>query len=77
MDIDEKDKGDRENSLVLLQVNCRSILNKSLGFWNLVDSYNPDIIIGTESWLKEEVSNAEVFRDDYTTFRRDSNTKDG
>ena len=35
-------------SLVLLQVNCRSIYNKALEFWNLVDTYNPDIIIGTE-----------------------------
>jgi hypothetical protein len=25
-------------SLVLLQVNCRSIYNKALEFWNLVDS---------------------------------------
>jgi hypothetical protein len=24
------------NSLVLMQVNCRSILNKSLEFWNLI-----------------------------------------
>jgi hypothetical protein len=30
------------NSLVLLQVNCRSILNKSSDFWNLVDIYNSD-----------------------------------
>jgi hypothetical protein len=36
-------------SLALLQVNCRSIYNKALEFWNLVDTYNPDIIIGTES----------------------------
>jgi hypothetical protein len=28
-----------------------------------------------ESWLREEISNAEVFRDDYTTFRRDRNTQ--
>jgi hypothetical protein len=66
-----------DNSLVLLQVNCRSILNKSLDFWNLVDTYNPDVIIGTESWLREEISNAEVFRDDNTTFRRDRNTRGG
>ena len=51
--------------LVLLQVNCRSICNKSLEFWNLIDTYNPDVVIGTESWLSEELSNAEVFRDDY------------
>jgi hypothetical protein len=39
--------------------------------------YNPDVIIGTESWLRQEVSNAEVFRDDYTTFMRDRNTRGG
>jgi len=39
--------------------------------------YNPDVIIGTESWLREEMNNAEVFRDDYTTFRRDRCTGGG
>jgi len=52
--------------LVLLQINCRSICNKTLEFWNLIDTYNPDVVIGTESWLSEE-----IFRDDYITFRRD------
>jgi len=33
--------------------------------------YNPVVVIGTESWLKEDVSNAEVFRADFTTIRRD------
>jgi hypothetical protein len=65
------------NSLVLLQINCRSILNKSLDFWNLVHTYNPDDIICTESWLIEEISNVEVFRDDYKTFRRERNTRGG
>ena len=54
-------------SLILLQVNCRIILNKASEFWNLVDTYNPDVIIGTESWLREESNNAEIFRDDNTT----------
>ena len=31
--------------LLLLQVNCRSILNKILEFWNLVDTYNLDVIM--------------------------------
>jgi len=39
------------NPLVLLQVNCRSIRNKILEFWNLIDTYNPDVVIGTKSWL--------------------------
>jgi hypothetical protein len=55
----------------VLQVNCRSIYNKALEFWNLVDTYNPDVVIGTESWLKEDISDAEVFRADFTIFRRD------
>lgn len=63
--------------LVLLQVNCRSICNKILEFWNMIDTYNPDVVIGTESWLSEEINNAEVFRDDYITFRRDRSSRGG
>jgi hypothetical protein len=62
-------------SLVLLQVNCRSIYNKALEFWNLVDTYNLDIVIGTESWLREEIGNTEIFRADLTTFRRDRHAR--
>ena len=61
----------------MLQVNCRCIYNKALEFWNLVDTYNPGIIIGTESWLKEEKGNTEIFRRDFTTFRRDSHARGG
>ena len=60
---------------VLLQVNCRSIYNKALNFWNL--THNPDVVIGTESWLSEEINNSEVFRADYTTIRTDSHTRGG
>jgi hypothetical protein len=64
-------------SLALLQVNCRSIYNKALEFWNLVDTYNPDIIIGMKSWLREEIGKAEIFRADFTIFRRDRNSWGG
>jgi len=47
-----------DKQLVLLQVNCRSIYNNALDFWNLIDTYNRDVIIGTESWLREEIGNA-------------------
>jgi hypothetical protein len=47
-------------SLVLLQINCRSIYNKDLEFWKLVNTYIPDIIIGTESCLSEEIGNTEI-----------------
>jgi hypothetical protein len=64
-------------SLVVLQVNCRSIYNKASEFWNSVDTYNPDVVIGTEPWLKEHINNAEVFRTDFTTFRRDRSARGG
>jgi len=63
--------------LVLLQVNCRSICNKILEFWNLIDTYKLDVVISTESWLSEEINNAELFRDDYITFRTDRCTRGG
>ena len=43
---------------------------------NLIDTYNPDVI-GTESWLSENICNAEVFRADNKTFRRDRHTHGG
>jgi len=36
------------------------------------DTYNTDVVIDKESWLSEEINNAEDLRDDYITFRRDS-----
>ena len=59
------------------QVNYRSICNNVLEFWNLIDTYNPDVVIGTESWLTEEINNAEIFRDVYITFRRDRCSRGG
>jgi hypothetical protein len=66
-----------DKPLVLLQVNCRSICYKILEFWNLIDTYNPDGVRGTESWLSKEINNAEVFRDNYITFRRNRCTRGG
>jgi hypothetical protein len=63
--------------LVLLQVNCRSIYNKILEFWNLIDTYNPDVVIGMESWLSEGIHNAEIFRGNYIVFRRDRHFRGG
>jgi hypothetical protein len=61
----------------LLQVNCRSICNKILEYRNLIDTYNPGVVIGTEPWQSEEINNAEVFRDDYITFRRHTCSRGG
>jgi hypothetical protein len=61
----------------MLQVNCRSICNKVLEFWILIETYNPDVLIGKESWLHEEINNVELFRGDYIAFRRDRCSRGG
>jgi len=64
-------------SLLVLQVNYRSVYNKALEFWNVVDTYNPDAVIGMASWLKQGIRNAEVFRAYFTTFRSDRSARGG
>ena len=66
-----------DTPLTLLQVNCRSICNKILEFWNLIDIYDSDVVIGTESWLINDIKNAEIFRGDYMVFRRDRCSRGG
>ena len=72
--VEPKTKG---KTLVFLQENAWSIYNNTLDNWNLIDTCNPDVIIGTESLLSEEISNADVFRGDYTNSRRDRHSRGG
>ena len=52
-------------------VNCQSIFAKKLLFENFVSVYTPDIIAGTESWLRTDIQNSEIFSDVYQVFRQD------
>ncbi len=70
-------KGSGEGILRLLQVNCRSIRSKIVEFETLIDTHRPDVIIGTESWLTEEINNAEIFSPSFITYRRDRKDKIG
>ncbi|XP_077997350.1 uncharacterized protein LOC144450581 [Glandiceps talaboti] len=57
-------------SLKFLNLNCQSVRAKLPNFLSLIDSEKPDIIIGTESWLNKNITNGEIFPDDYQAFRR-------
>jgi hypothetical protein len=52
-------------------LNFQSIKNKKAETLNIIDSYNPDIIIGTETWLNDPVHNSEIFPPNYNIYRRD------
>ena len=67
----------REGILRFFQVNCRSLGNKVLEFQSLVEIHGPDVVICTETWLKEEISDSEIFPRSYHKFRRDRINKGG
>jgi len=48
------------NELKVLTINFQSICNKREIFENLINSSDPDIIIGTETWLKPNILNSEL-----------------
>lgn len=59
------------NKFTILNLNFHSIKNKKAETLNIIDSYNPDIIIGTETWLNDSVHNSEIFPPNYNIYRRD------
>jgi hypothetical protein len=68
-----KAKQKRIKTLKIHILNCRSLrsIEKRSRFNILLESSNPDIIIGTESHLSPEYPTSEVFNQNYTTFRKD------
>ena len=72
-------KNNVKRSLKILVVNCRSIVDKKQEYENLITSTSPDIVIGTESWLKARHYDDEIFDLllGYTPFRRDRQEQTG
>ena len=70
-------KGKRHQSthLKIVNMNCQSIRSKLPTFEALLDGENPDIIVGTESWLNDTISTGEIFPPCYNVFRRDRETE--
>lgn len=52
-------------------MNCQSIRAKLAGFLGLVDEEDPDVIVGTESWLNPNITNGEIFPSNFQIFRKD------
>ena len=60
--------------LTCLLVNCQSVRNKVAELETIIDRYEPDIIIGNESWLHSGISSNEISSDSYSMFRKDRYT---
>ena len=68
-----------QGELILALLNCRSIrsVDKSREFNMFVREHNPDVILGTESWLSDDISDAEVFPPNYVAYRKDRGDRTG
>ena len=58
-------------SLRCLLLNCRSIKSKRAELEHVIEKYNPDLLLGTDSWLTPNINNGEIFPSGYTIFRKD------
>ena len=63
----------RKDNFKISIMNCQSINNKIPEFHTFLDSTDPDVVLGTESWLKAGTMNCEIFPDMYNVFRKDRN----
>lgn len=63
--------------LKLSIINFRSLLSKKEETAVFINEKKPDVIIGTETWLKPEVNDSELFLDGYTIYRQDREYKSG
>ena len=61
----------------MLSVNCQSVFNKKEQFHAMIEETKPDIIVGTESWLRPDIKDTEIFQPNFTVYRRDRDTRGG
>ena len=56
-------------------INCRSLKGKVANFLASLNYYQPDCILGTESWLDKDTTTSEIFPPEYQVLRKDRNSK--
>ena len=72
-------RGWKSTPLKVININCQSVKKKLPQFLAMLDAENPDIVVGTESFLKDDITNGEIFPNTYQIFRKDrsNNTSRG
>ena len=60
-------------SLRTMTINFQSMLPKKVELWHMIETMKPDIIFGTETWLRPEIENSEILPPEcgYNVFRKD------
>ena len=63
--------------LRIINVNCQSLSGKKGAWAHLLEGARPDIIIATETWLDNTITNNELEMPHHTVYRRDRSTGPG
>ena len=53
------------------------IVNKLPSFYDVIHTYDPDIIVGCETWPTNNIVSSEIFPPNYTVFRKDRTLQHG
>ena len=57
-------------------INFQGVWGKVAELAVCLENHQPDIVIGTESWLSEGISNSEIVPSNYTVIRKDRDSAD-
>lgn len=66
-----KSRPSSKNCLRTLTVNFQSLFSKREEFWSMIDATKPDVIMGSETWLKPEMGYREIFPPGYKLYRKE------
>lgn len=66
-----------DKELRILNLNARSIVNKTQKLEALILGYNPHVVVLTETWLRPEICDEDVFPPSYGAYRRDRASRGG
>ncbi|XP_072014761.1 uncharacterized protein [Amphiura filiformis] len=73
----QKQKPMPKRQVKVMVVNFQSIKNKTAELADCLDIHDPDIILGSETWLNNTVEDKEIIPDNYTVFRKDREDSHG
>ena len=55
----------------IVAINFKSVCAKKKEFLCLIDAAKPDVIIGSETWIRPDISDCEIFPPGYHVYRKD------
>ena len=71
MDLSNPGNSEPISTSTSVRRNCQSVSAKLPNFLNLIDTVDPDVKVGTESWLHENIASGDFFPPNFNVYRKD------